>query len=369
MMGIVLALAIEQGEPPRPVSASLAAPVVEVPMDLASGRPVVELRLEGKGPYRFILDTGAGSTVVDAALARELGLRAVGETRLGDPSDPEALAAQMVYAESLVLGGVALSGVTMAAFDVRSLMGASYGGILGLPDLEAFLVTLDYPRGRVRMERGELDPGAAGVVAYDSPDGIISLPLRVDGRVLTAHLDSGNPGGFMLPRAVADSVALLSGPVEIGRAQTVNSESVVWLARLRGDIQVGGLTYAQPEVHLSDLLDRWANIGFEQLRELAVTVDQRNRRLRLERTGTAAPPARRRLGFMLAGLRIEKVLPGSLAESAGLRPGDVLASINGRAAEGMAPGEMQELLGGVGPLEIRLSREGEPVTVTIERGG
>src|SRR5579871_2320427 len=56
-----------------------------------SGRPVAEIRYEmtgnhmyvntsvnGHGPYRFIFDSGAGATVIDADLARKLGLKSGG---------------------------------------------------------------------------------------------------------------------------------------------------------------------------------------------------------------------------------------------------------------------------------------------------
>ena len=44
---------------------------------LMGGRPVVDdLYIDGQGPFRFLLDTGAATNQVDAALARKLGLEA-----------------------------------------------------------------------------------------------------------------------------------------------------------------------------------------------------------------------------------------------------------------------------------------------------
>ena len=40
------------------------------------GRPVVDLKINGKGPYRFVLDTGATATVIGEELSRELSLPA-----------------------------------------------------------------------------------------------------------------------------------------------------------------------------------------------------------------------------------------------------------------------------------------------------
>jgi hypothetical protein len=44
------------------------------------GRPVVALKVNGAGPYDFLVDTGATVTVLDTALFDELGLRAEGSS-------------------------------------------------------------------------------------------------------------------------------------------------------------------------------------------------------------------------------------------------------------------------------------------------
>jgi len=65
-------------EPQVPVPAHIEAPEgsVTIPMQDIGGRPVVDLMISGKGPYRFILDTGAVTTVVSEDLSRDLSLSA-----------------------------------------------------------------------------------------------------------------------------------------------------------------------------------------------------------------------------------------------------------------------------------------------------
>src|ERR1700716_1122897 len=59
--------------------------VVSVPLDLQSGMPVVEVLIDGKGPYRFALDTGVKySLIVDRNLAKQLALRHRGSERIVD---------------------------------------------------------------------------------------------------------------------------------------------------------------------------------------------------------------------------------------------------------------------------------------------
>src|SRR5258706_6853690 len=60
---------------------------VEVPMDFAQHVPVLEAKVNGKGPFRFAFDTGfAGVMMMSPDLVKQLGLKVVGETVTRDPS-------------------------------------------------------------------------------------------------------------------------------------------------------------------------------------------------------------------------------------------------------------------------------------------
>src|SRR3954471_15143767 len=56
----------------------VAASGVSVPMLDFGGRPGVAVRINGKGPFPFIVDTGASRTVVESSLAEELSLASAG---------------------------------------------------------------------------------------------------------------------------------------------------------------------------------------------------------------------------------------------------------------------------------------------------
>jgi predicted aspartyl protease len=51
----------------------------------ACGMLVVPVRVGDSGPHDFLLDTGAGTTVIDPALAREVGAVPVDRVRLVGP--------------------------------------------------------------------------------------------------------------------------------------------------------------------------------------------------------------------------------------------------------------------------------------------
>ncbi len=65
-----------------PVSAE-SPHTVTVSMRPSKGaRTIVEVKLNGAGPYDFMVDTGATVTVLDTALFDELGLPAEGSSRI-----------------------------------------------------------------------------------------------------------------------------------------------------------------------------------------------------------------------------------------------------------------------------------------------
>ena len=77
---------------------------VSLPLTFFGNRPVVEVMLEGKGPFAFIVDTGAGGTVVAQDLATELHLAITGETEMGSPMGSQRIPAHIVRIGKLDLG-------------------------------------------------------------------------------------------------------------------------------------------------------------------------------------------------------------------------------------------------------------------------
>lgn len=73
------------------------------------------------------------------------------------------------------------------------------------------------------------------------------------------------------------------------------------------------------------------------------------------------------------GVRVERVLPGSPAERAGLKPGDVIISLDGKKV--LTPGDVRSFLKGLDEekeVQMEIVRDGDPMTVKItpeERNG
>lgn len=196
------------GAVPRPVPRSAADYAFTDPdaaRDIAVERVgallLVPVRVNGRDA-RFLLDTGAGATVLDASLAEELGLEGRGLVQARGAAGSDAAA--FVSVELLELPGVELRGQTVVTLDlapVASVIGRAVDGVLGYDFLSRFAVRLDYPAARIGLWPSGTyspDPGAAVV-----PLRIESNVPRVDGVLNGTHhgsflVDTGNSSSLLL---------------------------------------------------------------------------------------------------------------------------------------------------------------------------
>ncbi|HEV2852605.1 MAG TPA: retropepsin-like aspartic protease [Thermoanaerobaculia bacterium] len=295
-----------QGPPPKPFDRSeMTGASSELPM-LAGDEIVVEVRVDGKGPYRFLLDTGAaGGGRVSKSLAGSLGLQTVGQAIGGDPTGQNRQTVDIVEVGSLAIGEAVLSGVKLGVRDFpKGPAGAEpgYDGILGIGLFQELLLTLDYPRQRVRIEKGELPPAdGKEILEYEDPRGVPQIHLKIGDQDVAADVDSGNQKGeLVLPASYLGKVPLEKEPVVVGRGRTGSNEFEIKQAPLKGAVRVGGQAIEHPLVDFVEGFPH-GNLGQRFLRRFAVTIDQKNHRIRFRlpaQSSASSPGPRTGKGLM-----------------------------------------------------------------------
>ena len=148
----------ETGEPERAEVSGESAETGEagVPIRLAGpggAALLVPVRVNGEGPFEFVLDTGATLTCVDRSLADSLGLpeaRGMAGTGMGVQG---AGAMRLVEIDSLSVGDARAEELTGCSLDLEQFraMGLEAHGLLGLNFLTSFLVTLDFEADRLTL--------------------------------------------------------------------------------------------------------------------------------------------------------------------------------------------------------------------------
>lgn len=259
---------------------------VEVPMQIYSRKPVVEVKINDQGPYKFFLDTGASATVLDQSLVTELKLPFKGTIKLGDPKSPQAIDANQNWIEKLEIGDIRLQEFIAVSWDRSNLYKeGSPRGVLGMPLFKKLLLTINYPQNKIAVTKDEL-PKANGMdilnFQYSEAD-LFGVPLNIAGNDYLATLDTGSAGGLSFPNSFMDKLPLDSKPVEVGRARSVAGESIIYGAKISGNVKIGNYQFENPQIAFFDRLTH-INIGFDFLRQFAITVDQKNRRLKFEKT-------------------------------------------------------------------------------------
>lgn len=282
-----------------PVKVSLASNEVFAGMQTSGRKSLVEAKINGKGPYKFFLDTGAAATVLNQDLVDELKLPVKGSTKIGDPASPEAITAQQNWVERLDIGEATFSGFIALSWD-RSMLDKSDAlhksdaprGVLGMPLFRQLLLTFDYPQSRIIIRRGELPiANGADVLEYQfSESGLFGVPLIVAGTNLFATLDTGSMGGLSFPNSYMSRLPLNGKPVEIGRGRTVAGESVIYGASLNGIVKLGNYRFENPAVQFFDRLTH-LNLGYGFISQFAITIDQKNHRLKFEKAASRVDPA------------------------------------------------------------------------------
>ncbi len=276
-----------------PIRTTLPTTTVSVPMNNWGGRPVVEARINGKGPFKLLIDTGTSfPAVLDDALVSKLELPARGTTQ----PRGEAEELEIVEVGILTIGDAEFSstqGIRSTDGACASLTGEGIHGILGLPLFEGCLLTLDFPERRVRFESGELPQPDGETIEYSADkehDYGVTVTLSVAGVPGKAHLDTGSPALITLLNKFQEKLPLKGKPRLVGMARTPQGEAQVRSAVLDGVLKLGKHEWASPRINFADLgpmLDYDAgNVGSRLLNEFAVTVDQKNHRVRFRRAGS-----------------------------------------------------------------------------------
>lgn len=267
---------------------------VEVPMKFRDGTPAIDVMVNGKGPFLFEIDTGGqGDARADTSLVEKLGLKKVGEVIEGDPSGKNNRAADLVGIDSIKIGDLEFRNLAAATRNYnRRSGGTKIDGVLGFELFKNHLLTLDYSAKIVRIEEGVL-PKANGtdILDFENPRGILVVKLGIGDRTVKAHIDSGNAnGGFILTNSMVEKSQLASEPRVVGQAQTVTNTFEIKEAKLKDKISFGGFEYTEPTVVYPGPSPVEANIGAMVLRDYALTFDQKNKRVKLDKKGWKAEP-------------------------------------------------------------------------------
>ncbi len=197
MTPILLALALaaapvaEPAIPPAQLDDTLEVTGEEVGARQVQSRMLVPVEINGAGPYRFIVDSGADRSVIGSDLARRLALPAEGMVMLHGMAGVSRVAT--VRLDRLRVGTSEIPGIVAPALPERFL-GAQ--GLLGIDALAEQRLMLDFEKRTITVQdaRRPASPSADEIVvtARRRKGQLILTQVEVLKRPIYAVIDTGS---------------------------------------------------------------------------------------------------------------------------------------------------------------------------------
>lgn len=209
--------------------------------------------IDGKGPFRFLVDTGANGSMATPGLVRALGLTPVEDTneRVEGITGTERL--PWVPIKTLSIGDIVKHDVRLPIGNSPVLEGLD--GILGLAGFGAVRVVVNFHYNRVIVDRSSAaaPPGFLEIQARRTPGGLLVIPARVGDVQVAAVIDTGATitlGNSALRRALMRDAARRAEGAKIYGVTRQTSEGGV---QASPDISLGPAVIANLAIVYSDI--------------------------------------------------------------------------------------------------------------------
>ena len=362
----------------------------EAHFEQVDGLIYVDVAVNGSKPLPFLLDTGATGSLVSPAAARLAGLRGTESTVIGGPGSGGSSgegslgksAGEIVHGVSLRVGGFEFPRqdvVVTSLGAVTAGTGHRTDGILSVADLA--VLEIDYGSSVIRFNETDRVPSEGGIpLRFENGFPLIEaeIGLPEGGRVTGTFLvDTGAKlAGLILTRSFLDRHAEILRCGEHPRIPSIAAfgGTMALEGGRIASLGLGQYSLAQPftlfardrsEVFDGQGID--GVIGTQLLSRFRFVMDFQHGKLMLVGNATLEAP----ILADASGLRINVVPPdfhrfqvidvmaGSPAAEAGMRAGDAVEEIGGKAAEEMDLAEVRRML----------SIPNRRYALTVERGG
>ena len=274
---------------------------MQVPFEFVRNEIILQVKVDGKGPFNMMLDTGTDPSGVDLATAKTIGLKLSSD---GVPVSGGGSGKNVAYATKfplLEIGGLTAKNVEALALDLSKVserLGKPLHGVLGHSLLNRRVVQIDYPHHVVRFytqspfakAARQANTATHTVLSFRYHDNILVDDVYVNGKKLIGNLDTGSSGSFNLTPA---AVAYLGLEDEFNRAPVSTSVGYNNVSENRegkvSNVTVGGISVDAPAVIFFGKgtgrdKEPWGiNIGNVFFKDFVLTIDYRSKLITLEK--------------------------------------------------------------------------------------
>jgi len=234
--------------------------------EVAIGRDVgdrmtVDVSVGGRGPYRFLVDTGAERTIISRELAHRLrledGKNAILHSVIG-----------VNDVNTVFIPHLQVSNNVISVVDAPALLASNIGadGMLGIDSLRSQRVLFDFKANTMSItpaaRRAEKLDGQTIVVRARARQGrLIFTQAQIDGQRVTVIVDTGSQvtiGNIALQRALTKR-RLLTVPNQVTIESVTGEKLSAGVAEIKrlelGEVRIEDLAVAFADAHIFKQLD------------------------------------------------------------------------------------------------------------------
>lgn len=261
--------------------AALTEPPGVTPFERGHNAIVLAARLNGRGPFRLLLDTGSTHTSVSPKTAEALGAPVVGKAPMGSAAGSRMTL--VVRISSLEVGPVSVNGLLASVIDLGEIPDVDrIDGVIGHDALGTLRYAIDFRRRHVVWFPTDAMAARASSLELEPSGGRFLLALPQRDSLLRLVPDTG--AASLLLFAPHDALPVTRLPV-FATLTTMSGVTEVRTATLR-ELRVGALTLRDVPAVVTDR-DRSEPADVDGLLPLhlfdRVTVDGPGKRLIVEK--------------------------------------------------------------------------------------
>lgn len=264
-----------------------------LPLTYRSGaNPMIEVKVNGKGPYKFMVETGGGGlgARLDIRVFNELKPAVIDSVMAGDGSGVGGRVFPIVKLDRLDLGGYEISNASAMVRNYNEKQGVDQmDGAISLSYFKGALVELNFEKNQLIITKGKLKSADKNTIPFNFDRGIPVIPLSVGSKKIEANFDTGNMGGLTFHSDDVTKEMIAGEARVVGRATTVSGTFEVKEAQLNIPVTVGDLVFENPTVNINDRL-RTANVGIRFAKQMNITFDVTSRLMKLEKASISSFP-------------------------------------------------------------------------------
>lgn len=373
------------------VKGNPAQSLVRIPFTTSGAHTYIKARINNSAKeYCFVFDTGAGSTVLDTQLLKEVNVEIAPEKEKMQTS-VNIVETDISNNNSIEINGFKLNGIKLYIEDLSRLNtgpnGEKVAGAIGYELLKNYVSFINYqnnyielyPQGTKLLDNAEVLP----IFLYEGQLPAFSATIKTDtGKELPVNLVFDSGAGFTASLSSnlikkynldKDLKTKVQVPVIGGAASSV---SVNYLSSLK-QLNIGDFQFDQIPVNFStsttgamaqESID--GVIGMDLVKRFNVVFDYANKTMQLVANENINVP----FNFNLTGLSfrvkdnqivISNVINDSPAAKAGIAAGDFVVAIDEKEFSGIEAVKGY-LAGSYSPKSFQLKRNGETLFVTVQ---